>query len=131
MSIPATIDDDIKRGVTSQKTHRALNNSLLIEYQNSGEAVRLPANSIIGKYKEYFDKYTDSVTLTESEQREYRYSPKKFCLDMYGTIEYWSIILFINECHSIIDFEPVTIKYIVPESITELINEILILEDKV
>ena len=131
MSIPATIDDDILRGVQSQKTHRALNNTLLIEYQGSNEGVRLPANSIIGKYKEYFDKYIDSVELTEEEQRKYRYSPKKFSLDMYGTTEYWSIILYINECHSIIDFEPTSIKYIAPEIITDLINEILILEGTV
>ena len=34
MAIPATITDDIKRGVTSQKTHRALNNSLIINSIN-------------------------------------------------------------------------------------------------
>lgn len=128
MSIPATIPDDIKRGVTSQKTHRVLNNSLRINYANSGESVRMPLNSIIAKYKDYFDKYIDEVELTEEEQIKYRYSPKKFSQDMYGTIEYWSIILYINECHSIMDFEPVTVKYVLPNQITDLINEILILE---
>ena len=131
MAIPATITDDIKRGVTSQKTHRVLNNSLIINYLNSGESVRMPLNSIIAKYKDYFDKYIDEVELTEDEQMSFRYSPKKFCLYMYGTVEYWSIILYINECHSIMDFEPVKIKYIVPESITDIINEILILENLV
>lgn len=128
MVIPATIQDDIKRGETSQKTHRMLNNSLIIDYANSDESVRMPFNSIISKYKEYFDKYIDEVELSEEEQRTYRYAPKKFSLDMYGTIEYWSIILYINECHSIMDFEPTKVKYVVPESITEIINEILILE---
>lgn len=131
MAIPATIEDDILRGTSRQTTHRAFNNSLVIEYQGTNEGVRLPANSIISKYKEYFDPYIDSVELTDDEQREYRYSPKKFSQDMYGTTEYWSMILFINECHSIIDFEPVTVKYIVPEKITDLINEILILEGTV
>lgn len=131
MSIPATIADDIKRGVKSQKTHRAFNNSLLIKYQNSGEAVRLPLNSIIAKYKDYFDAYIDSVELTEEEQIRYRYSPKRFSEDMYGTTEYWSMILYINECHSMMEFEPTTIKYIVPQSITTIINEIMILEDLV
>lgn len=128
MSIPATITDDIKRGVKSQKTHRVLNNSLRINYANSGESVRMPLNSIIAKYKDYFDKYIDEVELTEEEQIKYRYSPKKFSQDMYGTTEYWSIILYINECHSIMDFEPVTVKYVLPNQITDLINEILILE---
>lgn len=131
MAIPATIPDDIKRGVTSQKTHRVLNNSLRINYTNSGESVRMPLNSIIAKYKDYFDKYIDEVELTEEEQLTYRYSPKKFSQDMYGTTEYWSIILYINECHSVMDFEPVKVKYVVPQSITDLINEILILEDLV
>lgn len=131
MAIPATIDDDILRGANTQKNHRAFNNSLLIEYQGSNEGIRMPANSIISKYKEYFDPYIDTVELNEEEQMKYRYSPKKFCQDMYGTTEYWSMILFINECHSIIDFEPVNLKYIVPESISDLINEILILEGTV
>lgn len=131
MAIPATIKDDIKRGVTSQKTHRTLNNSLCIHYTNSSESIRMPLNSIIAKYKDYFDKYIDEVELTEEEQLIYRYSPKKFSQDMYGTIEYWSIILYINECHSIMDFQPVKVKYVVPQSITDLINEILILEDLV
>lgn len=131
MAIPATINDDILRGAGTRKTHRSFNNSLLIEYQGSDEGIRMPANSIISKYKEYFDPYIDTVELNEEEQRKYRYSPKKFCQDMYGTIEYWSLILFINECHSIIDFEPVKLKYIVPESIADLINEILILEGTV
>lgn len=131
MSIPATIPDDIRRGATSQKTHRVLNNSLCINYANSGETVRMPLNSIIAKYKEYFDNYIDEVELTEDEQRTYRYSPKKFSQDMYGTTEYWSIILYINECHSVMDFEPVKVKYVIPQSITDLINEILILENSV
>lgn len=131
MAIPATIKEDIRRGITSQKTHRVLNNSLCIQYTNSSESIRMPLNSIIAKYKDYFDKYIDEVELTEEEQLIYRYSPKKFSQDMYGTIEYWSIILYINECHSIMDFQPVKVKYVVPQSITDLINEILILEDLV
>ena len=77
MSIPATITDDIKRGVKSQKTHRVLNNSLRINYANSGESVRMPLNSVIAKYKDYFDKYIDEVELTEEEQIKNRYSHKK------------------------------------------------------
>lgn len=131
MAIPKTIEEDIEAGVNSQRSHRVFNGSLLIDYEDTGESVRVPINPLISKYKDYFDPYIKEVELTEEEQNEYRFAPKKFSQDMYGTIHYWSMLLYINECHSIIEFEPVILKYIAPESINEIINEILILENLV
>lgn len=130
MSIPMTVEEDIRLGLSRAKSHRNMNGSLIMTY-NTNEHVKLPMNSLISKYRDFFDKYIDEVELTEEEQNFYRYSPKKFSQAMYGSTEYWSIILYINECHSIIDFEPVKIKYVVPESIDDILNEIMILEGKV
>lgn len=129
MAIPATINEDIQDGLSRSISHRSLNNSLILSYTKTDEKIKVPINSIISKYYNYFLPYIDEVELTEQEQRDYRYSPKKFSEDMYKTTGYWSIILYINECHSIIDFEPKTIKYIDPAYIEDILSEIMILED--
>lgn len=129
MRIPVTIEEDIEEGLSQDISHRKLNECAIVHYNNTGENIKIPMNSIISKYRDYFDKYIDEEKLTEDEEREYRYSPKKFSSFMYGTTSYWSIILYINECHSILDFVPKgSIKYVVPEVIESLIEEILILE---
>ena len=42
----------------------------------------------------------------DKEQNRFRFQPKRVSLEMYGTVDYWSLILYINECPSVIDFEP-------------------------
>lgn len=127
--IPTTIDEDITNG-NRRTSHRSLNHELTIKYKHDDSEVKVPCEPIISKYKDYFDKYMDVAPLTEQEQNDYRYAPKKVSLDFYGTIAYWSIILFINECHSIVEFEPVNMKYIDPNYIEDLIEEITVLEGK-
>ena len=84
---------------------------------------------IVNKYKEYFDPYIEEYEVDDDDERRYLYSPKKLSQDLYQTTEYWSILLYINECHSILDFKPHgTIKVVNPGVITELLNEILIQE---
>ena len=73
--------------------------------------------------------YIEKFDITEEDERKYLYSPKKLSLDVYKTTEYWSILLYINECHSIIDFAPTgSVNAIRPDILTKLLNEILILE---
>lgn len=132
MSIPTTITDEIEDGLQLTISHRNFNNSVVINYTNNGEKIRIPMDSLISKYNDLVSNYVVSTELTEADAREYRYAPKKFSQDMYGTTQYWSIILYLNDCHSVIEFTPEDyIKYIKPESINELINEILILENRV
>lgn len=127
--IPTTIENDIERGSSGGIGHRRLNNTLTLHFTSNGRNIYLPINPIVSKYKDIIDKYTDEVELTEDEVIRYRYSPKTYSEDMYGTIGYWSVILFINECHSIIDFHPETsIKFIQKDVIEDLFEEILALE---
>lgn len=129
MTIPSTIREDIEQNTDQDMSHRTFNGCVYLHYVQNGETIKIPLNHIIDKYKEYFDPYIEDFEITEEEERKYLYSPKKLSLDIYKTVEYWSILLYINECHSIIDFKPSgTIKAIRPDTLTKLLNEILILE---
>lgn len=128
--IPVTIDEEIRSGSSKVLSHRKFNSELTVNYKKCGGVVHVPINPLISKYKDYFDRYIYDDPLTETEARRYRYAPKTFSLDMYGTTEYWSVILFLNDCHSITEFCPSHIKYVDPAVIAELFQEIFILEGK-
>lgn len=128
MYIPSTLTELIEYSKDLIISHRKLNIGAELYDTSSNTSIQIPFNPIINKYKDYFDKIVISVPLTEDEQREYRFSPKKISYEMYGTVEYWSMILYINNCHSLLEFEPTVLKVLDPDEIRELVNEILILE---
>lgn len=128
--VPTTVEDDIRSGKGRQISHRSVNHELILEYKYGDKGLKMPCESIISKYKEYFDNYIYTVPLDQNDQVRYRYAPKIVSQDFYGTVAFWSIILFINECHSIIEFEPTELKYVDPKYIRDLIEEIFILEEK-
>jgi hypothetical protein len=127
--IPATTREDIDRNGGKTLSHRNFNIGAYLHYTKNDETIKIPMNHIVNKYKEYFDPYIVEVEMEAEDERRYRYSPKKLSMDTYQTTEYWSIILYINECHSIVDFTPEGyIKLIQVNKIEELLNEIMILE---
>lgn len=129
MAIPLTIKDDVEQGYSQQFSHRNFNEAIELYYVKNGETILIPLNPLINKYKEYFDNWIMEVPLLERESIEYRYAPKKLSYYYYGTTEFWSLILYINECHSIIDFNPTTsVRLIERTKLKEIMNEIMILE---
>ena len=129
MIIPSTIREDIEAKKDKDLSHRVFNVGAYLHYVKNGETIKIPMNHIVNKYKEYFDPYIEDFELDYEDERKYLYSPKKLSLDLYQTTEYWSILLYINECHSIIDFAPEgSVKAVRPAYLEELLNEILILE---
>lgn len=129
MAIPLTIKDDVEQGYSQQFSHRNFNEAVELHYTKNGETILIPLNPLINKYKEYFDNWIMEIPLLEREAIEYRYAPKKLSYYFYGTTEFWSLILYINECHSIIDFNPTTsVRLIERTKLKEIMNEIMILE---
>ena len=128
--IPLTIQDQIEYGKSLDYSHRNFIGDADLIYLQTNDEIKIPMNPLINKYKEYFDKYIVEEEITDIQEAEYRFSPKKLSYDLYGSTEYWSILLYINEAHSILDFEPKdTVRYIDLQVLQELLNEIMILED--
>lgn len=127
--IPGTVIDDIAQGSRMRISHRLLNREALL-HRLDGERIRLPIDSLINDFLPLIKEYIFDIELDEASMLRYRFSPKKLSYDLYETTQYWSILLYMNECHSILDFEPKKIRFIDPGKIDVLINEILILGGK-
>ena len=128
--IPVDIHEDIENAEEREIRHRGLNTGATIRTPVSD--IKIPFDLLVNKYNDYLSTEVINFLLTDEEERKYRYAPKRLSTDIYGTPEYWSLLLFINEVHSIVDFAPSQIvKIIDPSAINELINEIFILEEKI
>ena len=96
MYIPTTLSELIEYGKNIELSHRNVNNRIFLHNVKSDEILKLPFNPSINKYRDFFGKHTVRLELTEEEQDRYWYHPKKLSYDYYGSVEYWSIILYIN-----------------------------------
>lgn len=130
MYIPDSLDDLISYKDELPVTRRKLNNSVLIHDVKSDSTIKIPYNSIINKYREAFDPYIVRIELTEEEQRKYRFNPRRMSNDLYNTVEYWEILLYINEMSSCIEFDKQYVNVVYPNNIRDIINDILIIQSK-
>lgn len=128
MVIPATIEELVRQGEESEISYRNLHTDLVVTYNNTGETVRVPLESLFGKYRYFLEKTIVPAKLHDVEFEVYRFKPKALSDRLYGTTEFWSGLLEINHCLSVIDFNNPNIKVYDPLQVKSLINEILILE---
>lgn len=87
------------------------------------------STSLSNKYYDYIIKTVMTLELTNTEYMRYRYQPKLFCYETYGTVELWSLLLKINNITSVSEFNNKKIK-VFSASIFNVLNEILVNEDK-
>lgn len=128
MYIPTTLTELIAYGKNLEVSHRNFNNKIFLHNVKTEETLKLPFNPIINKYRDFFDEHIISLELTEEEQDKYWYKPKQLSYDYYGTVEYWSILLYVNQMASAINFTPVKLNLVLKEDILDLVNEILIIQ---
>ena len=87
------------------------------------------SSSLVNKYYDYVSANTYTITLSDKEYLKYRYQPKLFCYEVYGTTELWAVLLKINNHTSVSEFNSKTIK-VFGERIFNVLNEILITENE-
>ena len=95
---------------------------------SSGVQLLVNSTSFAHKYDSYIMQYTRLITLTDTELIKYRYSPKLYCYDKYGTMELWALLLHINNMTSCTEFKKNTIR-VFNDNIFDVINEILVDEE--
>lgn len=123
-----TISDIIEAGNKLEMSHSKLhfkskyttpeNNDVIINY-----------SSIIDKYNDFVQKIVTEIELSELEYLKYRFQPKRFCMDYYGTTELWSSLLRINNMTSAVQFTKTKIKAFT-QDIFDVLNEIMIMEEE-
>ena len=75
----------------------------IFEKSIDGKSVLLTYNILNDYRKEIFD-FVIPITLTNKEFQKYQYQPKKLAYDLYGSTEYYYMILFINSMTNIKEF---------------------------
>ena len=75
----------------------------IFEKSIDGKSVLLTYNILNDYRKEIFD-FVIPITLTDEEFQKYQYQPKKLAYDLYGSTEYYYMILFINSMTNIKEF---------------------------
>lgn len=93
------------------------------------EEVLMIGDSILKKYKKDLDDIIETRTFTYEEQRKYYYNPWRLSYDMYGSVEYWFLILEANNLYSATEFSQETIK-VYDSSLPALVEAILALEEE-
>ena len=86
-------------------------------------------DSILIPYDTELNKYKVRRVLTDEELRKYKCNPWRVAQDVYGSPEYWFLVLHANEMYSASEF---TRKYIhmYTTKVIPVITEILAVEDK-
>lgn len=121
-----SISSIIEYGKSLDISHSKLYLKSKIQKPN-GNKIIFNSISFGSKYLPLILKHCSDTTLSESDHVKYRYKPKFYCYDHYGTVELWSLLLKVNSMVSTTEFNKRTIKTFGPK-IMDVINEILIIE---
>lgn len=124
----ATIDDLVEWGKEQEISYRNLHKGAYITNLQSGDVIRIPLNSIMSDYRYFLEPYIIEIEMNDEELYLYQFKPKSLSYKLYGTTEYWSVLLMINNCVSKVDFNKKKIKVLDPKKILAFVNEVLILE---
>jgi len=98
----------------------------IIEKEDNTKLVVI-SESILDKYDAILKDIIVTRTLTTEEFNKYQYNPKLLSYDMYGTVELWSLLLYVNQLHSTSQFSINPIK-VYNYKILSIIESIMNLE---
>lgn len=117
----STLEEFIEAGNTDERTY---NNFSLLFHCNSDPNVVLASTNIIYDYMDEIKKCVVEVELTDKQYLKYRYKPKLFAYDVYGSTELFFVIMAINGICDIKDFNKKKIKALYVSDMDALLNNI-------
>lgn len=82
-------------------------------------------SSVLDRYRNELSQYKTKLKLTSEEYRKYQYNPKVLSYDIYGTTEFWFLILHANELTSVAQFDmeqPYVYTGVIASIITSALN---------
>lgn len=128
-NIPSTLPSQVSIAREIDLSYDILHPKLIISHEEDGENIRVPFSSFINKYRLFLSDIIMTTDLSPEDYRKYVFKPKTLSYDLYASTELWDILLILNQCTSIIEFDLHTVKYYDPDLLRNYLNEILILED--
>ena len=94
----------------------------------NNEPVIMLGDSVLSKYRADLESLAITKTLSSKEENRYFYNPQVLSYDLYGSTQYWHLLLELNNMYSAIEFNQNPIK-IYDGSFKNMINAILALEE--
>lgn len=128
MALPETINDAIDIQEERSINYRILNYYTKMYNVETNDSLIIPIDSIVNKYRNFLIDSINTAELTDEEWLTYRLRPKSLSYRLYGTTEFWHVLLLLNGCKSTMDFDSKTVKYYNRRKLYQQLNEILIIE---
>lgn len=95
----------------------------IFEKSIDGKGLLLTYN-VLNDYIDEILDYVIDVRLTNKEFIKYQYNPKSLAYDLYGSTEYYYIILFLNGMTNIKEFNKHKLKLIRPNILASILSAI-------
>lgn len=96
---------------------------------STGDKLILTMDSITSSYRNDLKELVIKKTFTPQEERKYFCNPQVLSYDLYGTTQFWHLLLELNEMSSATEFTRNPIK-VYDGSLPTVINAIFALEEK-
>lgn len=129
--VPVTLADQLEEIKKRDLSYRILHPAAIIYNEEDNTTIETPFSSITAKFSDYLSNSIIEANMTSMDCDNYRFRPKSLSYKIYGTTEFWSDILILNNCASIREFQPMVnkpVRYYDPNSLKRLLNEIMIIE---
>ena len=122
MTIEEFIKTEPQKSITIQKLHYPM----VISGPINDTYLRINYESVINKYYSEFRNFFAYIDLLDPKDvSKYRNNPKALSYELYGTTEYWWLLLQCNEMRSASEFTKTHIKVITKKALKELFSIIL------
>lgn len=128
-TIPSTMGEFIDTIEDMDISYRVLHDRCAIYTPKRKRIATISLTSLVNKYRDALKSIIIELELDDVEQARYMYQPKTVSEEVYGTTEFWDIILVLNGFKSISTFVPKTLKLYDPDKLKSYINEIMLIEN--
>ena len=122
MTIDQFVKSEPQQSITIQKMHYPM----VISGPINSTYLRINYESIINKYFSEFRNFFAYIDLIdEKDVSKFRNNPKALSYKLYGTTEYWWLLLQCNEMRSAAEFTKRHIRVVTKKALKELCSIIL------
>lgn len=117
----STLKQFISLGISDDMTYDKFS---LYHVCESSSNVQLALSNVLYDYWDDIKEKRVLLILTDEEYLKYRYRPKYFAKDIYGSTQLFFIILALNNMYNMKDFNKKRLWVLYPSDLTDLLNKI-------
>lgn len=122
-------ESSFKKYISNYECETLNKNKLQLKeiFMKNNKKIIFSDHNIFDEYKKDLEPIIKTYTMTNDEKIKWAYNPKLLSYELYGTTEFWFLILIINELNSSTEFNINPIK-IFDTSLPNILGRILNLE---